>query len=62
MFYFALARELKMTVKQLLANLDSRELAEWQAYFQIVGKPKDERPKPQDLSEMLKAQLAIKKG
>jgi hypothetical protein len=28
-----------MTVKQLLASLDSRELSEWVAYFNLSQKP-----------------------
>ena len=31
-----------MTVRQLLANLDSKELSEWIAYFNL---PKDEKGK-----------------
>lgn len=34
-FRFALARELGMTYRQLIQNVDSRELAEWQAFFSI---------------------------
>lgn len=33
MFIFRLARELGMSVRRLLAEMDSREIAEWQAYF-----------------------------
>lgn len=63
-----------MTVQMLLANTTSRELAEWQAYFKIQNeehkkqKAKRKEPgkvtadNPQDLSEALKAQLAVKKG
>jgi len=65
-----------MTVQMLLANTTSRELAEWQAYFKIQNeehkkqKAKRENPgkvtvtadNPQDLSEAIKAQLAIRKG
>jgi hypothetical protein len=40
-FYFSLARELGMTVKQLLASLDSRELSEWIAYFNLEKKKID---------------------
>ncbi len=32
---FSLARELKMTVKQLLINMSSKELSYWMAYFRI---------------------------
>ena len=73
-FLFSLAKELGMTVQMLLANTTSRELAEWQAYFKIQNeeheKQQSKRKEPgkvtadssQDLSEALKAQLAIKKG
>jgi len=30
-----------MTVKQLLSSLDSRELSEWVAYFNLSPKPAD---------------------
>lgn len=33
--YFALALRLGMTVRQLLGALDSAELTEWIAYFQL---------------------------
>ena len=33
--YFALALRLGMTVRQLLTSLDSAELSEWLAYFQL---------------------------
>jgi hypothetical protein len=35
MFYFHLAAHLKKTVRQLLAELDSRELAEWKAFDRL---------------------------
>jgi len=34
-FYFALARELGMTVKELLSKISSRELTEWKAFFEL---------------------------
>ena len=63
-----------MTVQTLLATSTSRELSEWQAYFKLQNeeheKQKAKRKEPgkvtadssQDLSEALKAQLAVKKG
>jgi len=35
MFYFLLAKELGMTVRQLLNSIDSRELAEWAGYYSL---------------------------
>jgi len=63
-----------MTVQTLLATSTSRELAEWQAFLKIQNeenkKQQSKRKEPgkvtadnsQDLSEALKAQLAVKKG
>jgi hypothetical protein len=65
-----------MTVRQLLENADSRELAEWQAYFTLERRQQEEQARkaeagrtgkvqvkaePRMLSEALKAQLATKK-
>mgnify|MGYP003628027606 CR=1 FL=1 len=35
MFYFLLAKELGMTVRQLLLSIDSKELAEWAGYYSL---------------------------
>lgn len=35
MFYYSLALKLGKTVRQLLAELDSREISEWQIYFKL---------------------------
>lgn len=62
-----------MTVGQLLANISSRELAEWQAYFRVENKrheaarkkgKKDGKVTADDpnFSEVLKAQFAPKKA
>lgn len=53
MFYFALAQELHMTVKQLLSNIDSRELSEWQAYFKAIKKGKE--PDSDKMSDNIKS-------
>lgn len=34
-----------MTVRQLLNNLDSRELSEWMAYYKIKGEKKTDSDK-----------------
>lgn len=36
-FYFDLARELKMTVRELLRRIGSHEITEWKAYFALVN-------------------------
>jgi len=35
MFYFLLAKELGMTVRQLLSTIDSKELCEWAGYYSL---------------------------
>ena len=35
MFYFLLAKELGMTVRQLLTTIDSKELCEWAGYYSL---------------------------
>jgi len=40
-----------MTVRQLLANLDARELAEWEAYFRL----EQENAKRRDLAARAQA-------
>ena len=34
-FYFSLARELRMTVREMLEKMSSKEMAYWMAYFRI---------------------------
>lgn len=46
MFYFSLALRLGKTVKQLLSEIDSRELTEWQAFLQIMNED-PQRPAPE---------------
>lgn len=58
-FMYRLARELGMTVGRLEAEADSREIAEWLAFFAIDEEERD-KPKPQDprkLSDKIKASL-----
>ncbi len=51
-FYFALARELKMTVSDLLERTDSAELTEWRAYFKAENtKPE---PEPETVADKIK--------
>lgn len=44
MFYFRLAAYLGMTVRQLLANLDSTELTEWMAFdgMEAIGEARSD--------------------
>lgn len=58
-FYFFLARELGMTVRQLLAGLDSREISEWLAYFNLGDKVKNNQLAT---TEKIKAFFMNKKG
>jgi hypothetical protein len=53
-FCFALARELGMTVRQLLQTIDSRELTEWAAFFKVEDEKTNPKPKKQDVSEKIK--------
>ena len=56
MFLFRLARELGMSIRQLLSEMDSREIAEWMAYFK-VEKERQEKPMKSgdDLREQFRA-------
>ncbi len=48
-----------MTVRQLLANLDARELLEWQAFFELERErnAKDQPDSPDVTSENVKLAL-----
>jgi hypothetical protein len=57
-----LARELGMTVKEMLKRMDSREYTEWIAFYKVRAEeaPHDEEQKPMDgaaLMAQLKAAL-----
>ena len=60
MFVFRLARELGMTASRLLKEADSRELAEWMAFFSLENKEREakKKPSPTELSAKMKATLA----
>jgi len=48
-----------MTVRQLLASIDSKELSEWLAFFQVENEtPKDS---PEDLSAKIKGGFLMNK-
>lgn len=55
-FIFRLAKELGKTVRQLLGELDSREIAEWLAFFKLEREETDLKPK-QATADKLKATL-----
>ena len=48
-----------MTVRQLLGRLDSREISEWIAYYNLSAKPADNQLAN---NERIKAYFATKKG
>ncbi len=50
----SLARELGMTRRRLLLEMDSYEMAMWQAYFKEANKPASEK---KDSPEVLAAKL-----
>lgn len=48
-----------MTVRQLLSNIDSRELSEWIAYYKLRETP--EERKPRGLDDQIKTALKSRK-
>jgi hypothetical protein len=61
MFYFHLAEKLGMPVGEMLLRMDSQEITEWIAYFQIQRDGPSAKPvateSPEELSARLKAAL-----
>jgi hypothetical protein len=55
-FLFRLAKELGMTVRRLLNELDSREIAEWLAFFKIEREDSEAKPM-KETGDKLKATL-----
>ncbi len=53
-FIMSLARELCMTRRRLLLEMDSYEMALWQAYFKESNKPVEKKQTPQELAFALK--------
>jgi len=53
-----------MSVSRLLAELDSREIAEWMAFFTLEHEEREAKQKgtSQDLSEKFKAAVSGTKG
>ena len=60
MFYFRLARELHMTVHELLSKIDSIEISEWIAFFSIENST-DEDTKKENLGNKLMVALGAQK-
>jgi hypothetical protein len=56
-FLFRLAKELGMTVRRLLNELDSHEISEWLAFFKIEREDAENKPK-KETADKLKATLA----
>ena len=50
-FRFRLARELGMTVEQLLREMDSREYIEWMAFFAIDNEEREQQRKQRQGSD-----------
>mgnify|MGYP001187760982 CR=1 FL=1 len=66
-FVMFLARELKMTRRRLLSELDSHEICLWQAYFKESQKPPEEKQDPATLRHNLETAFLnrnqkVKKG
>lgn len=59
-FLFSLAKELGMTVRQLLQNSDSHELSEWMAFFKEYNKPVVKKQSKEEIAGNLKTFLAAK--
>jgi hypothetical protein len=49
-----------MTVKHLLASMDSREITEWIAYFNLLNKP-GKKPENKSLDQQFKDALKSKR-
>jgi len=66
-FVMFLARELKMTRRRLLAELDSHEICLWQAYFKESQRQPEEKEDPAALRHKLETAFMtrnakVKKG
>ena len=56
----SLAHSLGMTRRQLLSNLDSRELTMWSAYFNEMNNPEPKKQSEADVEKQLKGVLMPK--
>ena len=50
-----------MTVREMLGKLDSMELAEWQAFFEIERKRSTGEPIDESLEDKIKRQMQVHK-
>jgi len=50
-----------MTVREMLGKLDSMELAEWQAFFEIERKRSTGEPMDESLEDKIKRQMQVHK-
>ena len=59
-FIMFLSRELKMTRRQLLNSMDSREMSMWQAFFKAESKTPEKKKDPELLAAQLKNVFAAR--
>lgn len=60
-FVMSLAHTLGMTRRQLLNNLDSRELTYWSAFNEEMNNPNPKKHKQKDVEKQLKGVLSSSK-
>lgn len=53
-FYFSLARELSMTVEQLLNSLSSDEITYWMAFFKLEQEDTEHKKMTADTKSQVK--------
>jgi hypothetical protein len=58
-FIMSLARELGMTRRRLLLEMDSYEMTMWQAYFKEANKQPEKKQTPQEVAFNLKNAFAM---
>lgn len=61
-FIMFLARELRMTRRQLLDSIDSYEISMWAAFFKAENKPPDKKDDPEKLKHNLMTAFGIHKA
>jgi hypothetical protein len=61
-FVMFLARELKMTRRQMLASVDSYEMSMWQAFFKAENKPPEKKQSKEELAHQLKTVFAARQA
>lgn len=58
----SLARELKMTRRQLLNSMDSYELTMWEVFFRVMNKKPEVKQKPEEVVSKLENLFAAHKA